>query len=94
MTTSELKTKHNRKSLILFAAFPVGYWLLKFFGFYLRDDPNWLVVLRLFFGMTSFVLAYFVAGRTSDTSLGERERLLFRAICFIAISPVIGFVIR
>jgi hypothetical protein len=94
MITSEAKTKHNRKSLILFAAFPVGYWLLKFYGIYLREDPNWLLLSRLFFGMTSFVLAYFVAGRTSDTSLGERERLLFRTICFIAISPVFGFVIR
>ena len=94
MKTSEMKVIHNRKSLILFASFPVGYWMLKFYGLYLREDTSWLLVLRLFCGMTSFVLAYFLAGRTSDTSIGERERFLFRATCFVAISPVLGFLIR
>ncbi len=94
MNTGDEKGFQNRISLILFAAFPVGYWLLKLWGIYLREDPNWLLLSRLFFGMTSFVLAYFVAGRTSDTSLSERERWAFRATCFVAISPIFEFFIR
>lgn len=81
------------KSLILFVMFPIGYWVLKVYGFRFQEDPSWLLVSRMFFGTTSFVLAYFVAGRSSDTSLSDRERRIFRVICFFAITPALGLLL-
>lgn len=92
--TKDVKATPNRKSLILFAAFPVGYWFLTLIAFLLPGPQMLLFLVRFFFGATSFVLAYYVANRTSDTSLSDHERWLFRVICFVAISPPLGMLIR
>jgi|GEM_PF-6556528 hypothetical protein len=83
----------HRTALIVFMAFPTVYWITKFLALLLPAPPEWLWIPLTACGFTSFILAYFVAGRSSDTDLTARHRRLLRIGCFFALTPVAGLLI-